>query len=266
MYMKRFLLIAGLCAIFLLLLFSYTTGAKDDLKIETRYHVNQDLSLSVISGDFDDVDVSAWKKVINILPKDLLKQHVVELHAFSDGVDGTLAFVEANDTDESRWTFAIDYEDAVDTESDDFISTVIHEFAHILSLSPNQIQQIYDSCDSYEIEEGCAKEGSYINGFYKTFWQGDLSSEHKNLIDGLEGDDKEAIIADFFDAHSESFVNEYAATNPPEDFAESFMFFVLSEKINNPISMKEKKQNFFYNYPKLAEIRDTIRANTRVRK
>ena len=55
-------------------------------------------------------------------------------------------------------------------------------------------------------------------------------------------------------------MTEYAATNPSEDFAESFMVFVLKEK---PIksTITDQKILFFYDFPELVEIRDFIRSN-----
>ncbi len=49
----------------------------------------------------------------------------------------------------------------------------------------------------------------------------------------------------FYTEHEEDFVSAYAATNVVEDFAESFMLFVLL---------------LFSEYPELVEIRDRIRS------
>ena len=59
-------------------------------------------------------------------------------------------------------------------------------------------------------------------------------------------------------------MTEYAATNPSEDFAESFMVFVLKEKPAKSTAdfiHKDQKILFFYDFPELVEIRDFIRNN-----
>jgi hypothetical protein len=59
-------------------------------------------------------------------------------------------------------------------------------------------------------------------------------------------------------------VTEYAASNPDEDFAESFTVFVLKEKPTKPtvnFIHKDQKILFFYDFPELVEMRDFIRSN-----
>ena len=55
-------------------------------------------------------------------------------------------------------------------------------------------------------------------------------------------------------------MTEYAATNPSEDFAESFMVFVLKEKPTKS-TIADQKILFFYDFPELVEMRDFIRSN-----
>ena len=55
-------------------------------------------------------------------------------------------------------------------------------------------------------------------------------------------------------------MTDYAATNPDEDFAESYMLFVLKEKPTKS-TVADQKILFFYDFPELVEMRDVIRSN-----
>ena len=64
--------------------------------------------------------------------------------------------------------------------------------------------------------------------------------------------------------YKKQFVTDYAATNPDEDFAESYMLFVLNEKpTKSTVSFihSDQKFLFFYDFPELVEMRDFIRSN-----
>jgi hypothetical protein len=61
----------------------------------------------------------------------------------------------------------------------------------------------------------------------------------------------------FYQAHSAEFVDDYAATHPTEDIAESFTYFVFSPKPAGA-SIKEQKIKFFYEYPELVQLREGI--------
>ncbi len=61
-----------------------------------------------------------------------------------------------------------------------------------------------------------------------------------------------------YSKNPKAFVTEYAATNTGEDIAESFVSFIFKKKIN-PNTIAEQKTQFFYAYPELTKMRDTIR-------
>ena len=91
--------------------------------------------------------------------------------------------------------------------------------------------------------------GSYLDDFINTFWQ---DTEY------LEKVRNEEIYA--YDDTPNSFITEYAATNPGEDIAESFTYFVLRAKpTGNTIA--DKKLRFFYEYKQLDSLRKQIRSN-----
>ena len=112
------------------------------------------------------------------------------------------------------------------------------------------------ACPVYFPGEGCSRKNSYINAFYNQFWA-DIYEEFQD-INLIEDDDEyyEAL-DEFYYKYEDYFVTDYAVTNPEEDIAEAFTFFVLSPRpAGNTIA--EEKILFFYNYPELVDLRDEI--------
>ena len=241
----------------------------NDDNVSAKYKVNsEDLSLGLIHGTPTKNDQAIWNAVKSVLPNSILKAELGEFHIFTDGPEGTLAYVTQVDPDNQpeKWVYAVDPADSEDTKSTLFIETIIHEFGHIIALENDQINLGDSNCNFYEIDEGCAKEDSYLNEWYTSFWNKSPYKEQAENIKSLSGSEEEQSVANFYNKHTNDFINEYSATNPIEDFAESFAFFVLKDKAKNATLMKDKKINFFYDYPPLTAIRDDIRNHTSVRK
>ena len=93
---------------------------------------------------------------------------------------------------------------------------------------------------------------AYLWAFYDRFWAG--YDEHPDL-ENIDAD----VAYDFYLQHEEDFVSDYAATNIGEDFAESFMTYVLEDDWS-PRTPTGAKLAFFEEYPELAELRDQMRS------
>ena len=65
---------------------------------------------------------------------------------------------------------------------------------------------------------------------------------------------------DFYSKYEDQFLTDYSATNPAEDIAESFGFFVFADKPDGD-RIAEQKILFFYQYPELVELRTKILNN-----
>ena len=117
--------------------------------------------------------------------------------------------------------------------------TIIHEFAHILTVNANQIDMRLergDTCPTFELDEGCSEDNSYLFAFYEAFYENGNN----------DGD--------------EAFVTDYASENIVEDMAESFTFFVLRDRPEGE-TIAQEKIIFFYNYDELVDMRADIRGN-----
>ena len=185
-----------------------------------------------------------------------------------------MAAVEQTFHDPYAWMIEIDIADTEDMQELTF--TLIHEFGHLLTLNSDQVivnekvfnnheySDIYfeaeENCDTYFTGEGCAKPSSYFYLFVDEFW-GDVYDEW-NEIQGIDGDDEYYEALDnFYYAREDEFVTDYAVTNPGEDIAETWAFFVTQPKpAGNTIA--EKKVLFFYRFPELVTLRSEIIARS----
>jgi len=214
-----------------------------------------------------------WKLFTDLIPPQN-RQMVAQYEVFTDGYSNTLAAVDQTTNDPSQWILEIDIADLKDKDS--LMFTMIHEYAHILTLNASQVtpdQQIVDdptnldlqaskaaACPNYFTGTGCSYADSYIQAFYNRFWV-DINDEWKK-IDALQygTDDLTPYyesLYNFYKAHQDQFVDDYATTHPDEDIAESFAYFVFSLKPTGN-SIRDQKVAFFYEYPELVKLRTNI--------
>lgn len=206
--------------------------------VGTRYGVEGD-ELELIEGEDEEIYREAFEYFGDLIPKEE-REMLSGFWIFSDGYGDSTAIVIQDEEDLSKWILMIDPADSHPggvMDEEELTYTVVHEFAHLLSLNSEQVELVSeDVCeDAYFTGEGCSKEDSYINLFYQEFWLEEPSY----------------VPADF--------VTEYAAVNAGEDFAESFTFFVLGDLAEGD-SVASRKVNFFGRFPELVKLRNLIRA------
>jgi hypothetical protein len=196
-----------------------------------------------LSQEMRELHQKMWKRASQLIPASQM-QYFKSLEIGTDGAEGILASVVELDN-LSKWQLFLDTADSIRNGkfTSDFDYTVIHELGHIVTLNSSQLSKDKIT-GTYATEEGYSKANSYINAFYQTFWQTD---KHEDEYERYESNP----------AH---FVSDYAATNIEEDMAESFAEFITKDKPNGN-DLKDKKVQFFYNYPELIKMRDEIRSN-----
>jgi hypothetical protein len=159
----------------------------------------------------------------------------------------TLAYVYQDD-DPQYWVLAANL--ATSDDPSQLIATLVHEYAHILTLGVDELDLDAASCE-LQLDEGCA-DGSILGAFEQEFWSG-----YTDAPDPANTDSDLAY--DFYLAHEDDFVSDYAATNVVEDIAESFMTWVIEDDPSGT-SVIAQKMAFFERYPQLVAERDRIRA------
>ena len=217
----------------------------DEEKMETlaEYDVTGGGTLKAAAGE--DAYRALWEQVGAMLPEGSLDAFD-RFTVFTDGEEEILAYVVPTDDDGARWELAVDPMDTGDAVN--FAETVFHEYCHYLTLNSQQVTYGgTPSYDCYAESELTARADSYLTAFYRAFW-----------TDYLDDRLADPVTYGFYLRHADDFLTSYAATNPSEDIAESFAYFILYDKAEGE-GLQAQKQNFFYAYPELVAFRDQSR-------
>jgi hypothetical protein len=210
-----------------------------------------------------------WRYASSLLPPDQLKW-INSFEVFkSSNYSGWVEPAGSYQDNRSHWTLGIEIEYAQDPVEVTY--TLVHEYGHLLSLNTDQIPasdfsygwtQNSAVCKQLSTPDGCSKPDSYINQFYQYYWM-DLLDEWEKTVDQpsmKSPDESDAFVQKFYNNHSQRFVDDYAATNINEDFAETFMYFVLLPK-PPAIGSLNQKILFFYKFPELVALRQQMIQN-----
>lgn len=223
------------------------TEEDDDFGTVEIYDVLEDGSLS---PEASGTTLEVWELFRQIAGPDFAAE-VVRQYRVGDAPDSdTLAYVYQDD-DPDYWILAANLATADDPDL--LVATLIHEYAHILTLSTEEFDATASCPDAGEMSSGCANPTSTIVDFRDRFWAGYDDAP-------TAGNDDEDVAYEFYLAHEDDFVSDYAATNVVEDLAESFMTYVLEASAEGD-SVVAQKLRFFDEYPELAAIRERIRAD-----
>jgi hypothetical protein len=219
------------------------------------------------------LQTEAWNMFTDLIPlKD--RRMVVQFNVFTDGFENTLAAVDQEKNNPSQWMLEVDIADL--QKEDALTFTMIHEYAHLLTLNASQVtpdQEIVDdpynlslqagkaaACPNYFVGTGCSHEDSYIQNFYNRFWS-DINADWAK-VDALQYETEDLTpyynaLYQFYKTHQNQFVDDYSTTHPTEDIAESFAYFVFSPRPAGN-SIKDQKITFFYEYAELVQLRKNI--------
>jgi hypothetical protein len=156
------------------------------------------------------------------------------------------------------------------------VATLAHEYGHLLTLNSKQVIAVPDEY-GLEMEQTdfdkmrarcngqffsgyeCAIEKSYLNAFGNRFWVGELYDAWVQafLLSDKDPEAYQSAIDNLYSKYSDQFVTDYAATDPEEDIAESWMEFVLGQRPTGT-SIADQKVQFFYEFPELVQLRTEI--------
>jgi len=128
----------------------------------------------------------------------------------------------------------------------------VHEFAHIISYEglAGTTEPQNATCHEYFSELGCPPANSYLLDFIDEFWtEADMDA-------AAESNDPDWLWTNR--ERQENFVSNYAATDPAEDFAESFTVFVIDGRADGD-DLADEKVNYFFKFEKMEELRELIR-------
>jgi len=192
---------------------------------------------------------SVWATFQRVATVDFTAEVMTQYRVGNAPDSDTLAYVY-QDSDPEYWVLAANL--ATSEDSSQLIATLIHEYAHVLTLATDQIEPEPVSCDTLSMDEGCANADSTLLAFTNEFWAG-----YGDSAPDVANSDAD-VAWEFYLAHEDDFVSDYAATNVVEDLAESFMTFVLEDEPSGD-SVVASKLAFFWAYPEYVAIRERIR-------
>jgi hypothetical protein len=189
---------------------------------------------------------TAWKRFAKLIPQE--RRTMISTFSLIDKSETEFdGQVEEVDPKNHRWELRL----KPGKDADDFV--MVHEFGHLLTLSPQQLDANVSKkkCPPYGFWEGCPRPGSFTERFVQQFWTADLvrQAEQNNVK---------------LDKRNPGwFVRDYSATNPGEDLADTFAEFVANRNQPTGNRIVDQKINMFYADPDMVWLRDQIRVHGR---
>lgn len=209
--------------------------------VTASYEVQGD-SIVLLKGEPEAWHAEAWERWVELVPTSA-RWRVARFDAIAGSTEGQ---VEPISDSLHAWSLRI-------AELDDPLRDValIHELGHLVSLGPTEVvpandPSVADECITYLVVEGCAIPGRLFERFVTAFW-----SEED------EGRGDQAAI-ERYRLNSESYVSGYAATNPGEDIAETFVFFVYGLRPTGT-TIADRKVALLWEFPDLVDLRQWLR-------
>jgi|GEM_PF-2985616 len=205
--------------------------------------------------EIEPTDQILWDLFSKVAVNKNLLNTVTEMRIFgqtSQELDTFLAFVQSLSTTDDDWTIGINYDEISNPR--DTVLTFIHEYMHIVSLQDKELvstDEFFDSsqpCTTLYLSEGCAEPDSILNKWHDSHWK-------PNNLTFSQEDDQDTSYSRYFDNQA-LFINDYAATNPVEDFAETFAYWVLNDE-----TVPSAKKTYLDNDESLILIKNQIRAS-----
>ena len=226
------------------------TGLNDDpeldddtLSVLGKYAVDGD----ELVGDVPAEYAAVWDRFAAIIPADLRPEVTMFVAIDAEASGGTDGAMQANGLRPEERYIALDVTGSVDPKELD--RTMIHEYAHLLTLRDSQVDPDPNSagpCEVY-VADSCPLDTSYLYAYLTEFWPD---------VHGPEFDESEDAIAERYNA--EAFVTDYAAKNPDEDIAEVFAQWVIATTEPTGDRIVDEKLRFFDDYPELVQFRDMV--------
>lgn len=192
-----------------------------------------------------------WEHITSLFPIQY-RENIAEFEVFFGGGELSGYVVPLGEDDLSKWKIgmAIDMEGDLDDLNFQnwYTYVIIHEIGHILTLNDTQIELKDESdCSTYFTGEGCSKPDSYINRIYELGWA--------DIIDQHDFENPQAT----YEQYEDRFQTDYAATNPGEDVAEVFAYFMMANEEPAGVNIAEQKIKILFEYPELLTLRKIIR-------
>lgn len=228
-------------------------GDGDDVRFVSAHYVVDGRLGSLCLGEEDPTIFAAWANLAAIADPVSLR----DLALFAgfdlpdpDGENTTLAFVNVANDGGTAFQMSVNL-DAYDEDLDDATLTMAHEFSHVFTSVGTQLDRSEEaavSCATYDNGDGCFLPGSIMARWIAMFWDDGLIDEIDPEVDPEPAAGEQRCSLD------DRFLGWYAASNPEEDFAETFSAFV--HRVEAPTAGVRLKYDWLAAQPELAAYRD----------
>ncbi|MEP6629036.1 MAG: hypothetical protein ABJA89_01140, partial [Lapillicoccus sp.] len=204
-----------------------TTDFGQGAELQRLYAVQHgDLVPADNGGPVRDCDRQLWRVVTAAAPPDVLG-YVDELLVFDadlgsgpDTYVGEVSSLRQSTARASHWRLSLAPNGSTDVE---VALTVAHEVGHLASLGAAQMTgQDEKTCPGTYVDEGCLKDDGALVSFLDATWSDEEWDDWDTASALTDDAARRAALETFYDEHAGSFLDAYAATDPTEDFAESF--------------------------------------------
>ena len=205
----------------------------------------------VCLGEVDPRLEEAWEWLRVVAPAEELESLV--LLAGYDVDTPVLAYVETLVFADDQFGFQMTVNLRAAEDPAELALVMAHEFTHIFTALDGQLDFDVDaaSCATYFDGEGCYTSDSHIARWTDVFWSEWIGDRESTSFDDAGADARCEV--------DSSFIGSYAATNPEEDFAETFSAFVYSLPVETP--GLQAKYAFFKADPELVRYRERVQAS-----
>ena len=122
---------------------------------------------SGITTEASGLTQEVWDTFVRVVTPDVASQIMSQYRVGDAPKSDTLAYVYQDD-DPEHWVLATNLATSEDKPS--LIATLVHEYAHILTLTGTEMNRDEHSCATIELSEGCARDDSYLLAFQEQFW------------------------------------------------------------------------------------------------
>lgn len=228
------------------------TGLNDDPELDDdtlavlgKYAVEGDELVDEAPAEY----AAVWARFAELIPSDLRPEVTMFVAIDAEASGGTDGAMQENGLRPEERYIALDVTGSVEASALD--RTMLHEYAHLLTLRDSELDPDEDSAESCEVyaQPTCPLDTSYFYAYLSEFWPD---------VHGSEFDSSEEAIADRYTA--DLFVTDYAAKNPAEDIAEVFAEWMIATSEPSGDRIVDEKLRFFDDYPELVEYRDEVAA------
>lgn len=222
----------------------------DEIEVVAAYEIEERSEVAKIAKS---THRTYFERVFTLMPPEY-SDKFSSLRVFTGDDIYFDAFVETLPPKFDSWRYSVHEDALVGVDQLRTDELIVHELGHVVSLEalPGTRNRYNGTCSSYFEYNGnsCPPTNSYLAKFVDTFW---TETDLLRAKGHVQAQDVLGSVRAYYRTNIEEYVTEYAALGPEEDFAEAFMYFVLSYDTDGEAA--SQKIAFFAQFQELSAIK-----------